>query len=268
MWFRRRGIPRPGSNPPFTVVSRRADATPAGYFTPMAEIAFSRCLAASGLLSRLSATEAKTLLAVLSIVTPNGRISATARQVADAIGVPVPVAVVRLLALSRRRWRGRHVIFSVDGGGGLSAYVPSPEIVGQRLGPLETETRVDRAAPGAGSEAVVQASRQRYARPRSVVEAEIERENGGMLPEERDAARMASQEIASTLEDADRHVRERLVKHGVDYRVANDLVRKHGRDRVATQIAYLPYRKAKNAAKMLVSSIEDDYDTPASFPQG
>jgi hypothetical protein len=99
------------------------------------------------------------------------------------------------------------------------------------------------------------------------VESEIDRENGGMLPEERDAAHRTSREIASALEAGGRHVRERLVKHGVDYRVADSLVRKHGRDKVARQIAYLPYRKAKNPAKILVSSIEDDYERPSSFPQ-
>jgi hypothetical protein len=60
--------------PPFVVQHARQDALPDGHFTPSARIAITPGLRASGLLAALPGEEVKTLLAVLSCVTPNGRI--------------------------------------------------------------------------------------------------------------------------------------------------------------------------------------------------
>jgi hypothetical protein len=160
------------------------------------------------------------------------------------------------------------VLYRIDAAGGLLGFVPSPEIAGQRLGPLELPASGDWSSPTAGRDAIILASRQKYARPRDDVEADIESENGWMMREEKDAAARLFAEMSKPLTPGERQARERLTKHGVDYRVADALVRKHGRDKVARQLAHLPFRKGvKSAAKVLVSSIEGDWDAPAGFPR-
>jgi hypothetical protein len=84
-----------------------------------------------------------------------------------------------------------------------------------------------------------------------------------MLAEEIAMAEQVRKDMQSSLTGDDLHVRERLIKHGVHHKMAELLVKRHGRDAVARQIAYLPHRKnVKSPAKILVSSIEGDWDAP------
>lgn len=261
----RRRIPPKGANPPFTVVNRRANAKKNGEFTSIAEVSLDRGLLSSGLLARLSGTDAKTLLAILSTVTANGRICAPPILVARALGVPVFVAQARLIALSMRTWRGRRIAFKI-GDGANSGYTLSPEIIGQRLGPMETASDSGQVIAVAGREAVIAHVRETYSRQRVQVEAELASLNGWVLPEEIEAASAASREREPALTQDERHAKERLIRHGVELRVADDLIRRYGRDRVARQIAYLPYRKAKTPAKVLVSAIVGDWQPPQGCP--
>ena len=265
MWFRRKAFPKPGANPPFTAVTRRTKAKSNGSHLPLAEVSFDRGLLSSGLLARLSGTDAKTLLAILSTVTANGRVCAPTVLVARALGVPAFVAKARLVALSLRTWRGRPVVYRV-GDGASTGYSLSPEIVGQRLGPLEREDDPERVIVAAGRHAVVEHARQRYSKPKDEVEAELAAAYGWVLPEEIEAARATVKEPEPTLERDERHAKERLIKHGVEPLVADDLVRRYGRDRVARQIAYLSFRKAKTPAKVLVSAIAGDWEPPPGCP--
>lgn len=257
-------MPPTGANPPFTVVNRRADAKANGEFTSIAEASFDVGLLSSGLLAALSGTNAKTLIAVLSTVTANGRVCAPPHLVARTLGVPVVVARARLLALSMRSWRGRRIVFGI-GDGANAGYSVSPEIVGQRLGPLEYVDTEPRTIAVAGRD-VFQHAREKYSRPRAEVERELASVHGWVLPEEYAVAAGMAREPEPALGTDGRHVRERLMRHGVDRHATDDLVRRCGRDRVARQIAYLPYRRAKAPTRALVSAIAADWEPPQGCP--
>ena len=263
MWTRAGAIIAGAADPPFTIVHRRTLALPGGHFTPAAEVSIGPGSAASGLFAALGPHDLQTLLAVVSLVTTNGWVRPTCHQVAAALGVTRVHAFVRLMRLTKRTWRGKPVIVRVGPWGGMVVYIPSSEIVAQRLGPLEPLTpEPDRTVRAAGREAVIEASRKSYARPRADVERELAEAHGWPFSEEAEVYAEFMREGEPALAGEDRQARQRLARLGVDQRTAERLVREYGRDRVVRQIAYLPHRKAKDKAKLLVSSIESDYAPP------
>ena len=58
-----------------------------------------------------------------------------------------------------------------------------------------------------------------------------------------------------------------LVRLGVSRRKAEVLVAKYPVERIRRQLAWLPYRAARQRAPMLIASIERDYDEPAYFSE-
>lgn len=56
---------------------------------------------------------------------------------------------------------------------------------------------------------------------------------------------------------------EKLTGHGVTRRTAESLTTEYSSDRVQRQLLALPYRSAKDPARVLVASIRDDWEMPA-----
>jgi len=231
----------------FAVEHLQADRKPNGTFTPDAQVVVLRALRTSGLLAHLPDSETKTLFAVLTQLTANGRLDATAGQVAAALGVPEAKARSRLDRLCRTYWRGRPVACEHVAESGLRSFSLSSHIVTTRDRPA-TRAPADEPEPlppAAGRDAVIAHSRSAYGRPRAEVEREIA-------------------ELYGRGADIDRKSPAgRLVALGVPPEDARVLEAAHPPGEIADQIDWLPYRGAKNPARFVVAAIEGRYEPPA-----
>jgi hypothetical protein len=252
------------SDAPFTVVNRRTKPEVNGDFVPGAEVSFSKGSAASGVFKHLSAVELQTLMAVLSLVDANGRVRPTCYQVSVVLGQLPLVTYARLKHLTRKVWRGKPVLVRVGSWGDIVVYVPSSELIAHRLGPKETAEEPSNGIAGAGRDKVIEWSRSQYARKREDVERQLVEDNGWEFWEEGSVSKDYMKEVEPHLSGDDRHARQRLMRLGVDIKTADSLVRKFGRDKIAMQVAYLPYRRFKEVdkVKVLIASIEGNYPMP------
>src|SRR5947208_2054688 len=89
----------PEADPPFLIEHLRRDETPT-HFIPAARLIVTPELRRSGLLRALNDEAVRSLLAVLTFLTPNGQIRPTAAQVAEVLGVSVGSAERRLRRLT------------------------------------------------------------------------------------------------------------------------------------------------------------------------
>ena len=232
---------------PFVIEHLQNDRTPSGKFTPDAQVVVTRALRSSGLLTYLPDSEARSLLAVLTLLTANGRLNATAAQVAAALGISEAKAQSRLDRLCQLRWNEKPVAVEQVAETGLKTVSLSPHVVAQRERPvgLRESDLPAPLPPVAGRDAVVAYSRQHYGRPRAEVEREVAAQFGWRS-------------------DIDRTTPAgRLEGLGVSPEDVQSLTAAFSDEEIANQLDWLPYRGAKNPARFVVAAIEGRYEPPA-----
>ncbi len=280
-------VPQP-PEPPFVIRVEHLDVSLGGYFRPAAHVSFASPLRTSGLLAALPPEAVKDLLLLLTFVTPNGHCAPTVRQIAQAMRVSPGKARSRLERLEALRWQARPLLWHGTSESGLEFFSPL-----SALAPVREEAKVPsayvppppiRAAP---REAVIAHSRATYARPRAEVEAQIEEMMGyrkahqspkppqaavpmaspATTPAQRtgDLAEVPlpapSPEEAEALREQEA-VRELLQQAGLDAEQAEGLLEHYDLVRIRRQLMWLPYRRAKNPAGMLLAAVKDDYEAP------
>src|SRR5579871_1126994 len=97
--------PAPQAEKPFVIVLERLEETPSGSFRPGAFLKITPALCYSGLLAALPAEDLKTLLALFTLLSPNGAILPTARQIADALHSSEGEVMARLERLMGFLWQ-------------------------------------------------------------------------------------------------------------------------------------------------------------------
>lgn len=236
---------------PLTIYVQHQDKRRNGTWRPEAWIAFSRGLHTSGFLATIPAEELKTLLGLLSFVTPNGFIAPNLAQLAQAFHLPSDKMKRRLERLLTTTWRDKPLIVQRNAGG-LTTYSPQVDFL-----PV-VEEKQDDYLPGvsmryvAGArETVVANSRRYYARPRAEVEAVIEQQLSRGQPA------VPSEETT--------HLRVRLENTGLTSEQARSLLERFDAERIRRQLAWLPYRHARNPAGLLLTAIEHDYEAPLAL---
>jgi hypothetical protein len=257
---------------PFVVEHLRLDEKNGGYFTPAAQVVVTGALRTGGLLRQMRDDEARTLLALLTFLTANGRIHPTAAQLAEALSVGEGKAKERLRRLCALSWQGKPVAFPLTRAVGQDAISLSRFVLGERdantpsSSPATTRSvrlplpappdmpAISMALPAedtpvASREAVVSHSREAYARPRAEVEREILVQLGH-----------AAEEADDTPEGA---VRRRLAALGVPREQADLLFAHHTLEEITAQIDWLPYRNAHSPARYVVAAIQGRYEPPA-----
>jgi len=284
----------PSDNPPakpFVIIPQRLDETPSGSFRPGAQVAVTPALRTSGLLLALPSEELRSLLLVLTFVTANGHVHPSALELAQALRQPVGRTRARMRRLERFLWQGRPLLYELRRESGLHAYAPSPRILGTKQAAPIPAT----AAPGdraAAREAVIARSRAAYARPRDEVEREIAERNGWPWPfrsiaEAHEELRRKALDRANAppgqpssptdlspplslipmptnlTQDPTYELRQTLLLLGVPADQADTLLAHFDADRIRRQIEWLPFRRAKSPARLLVASIYNDYEPPA-----
>lgn len=243
--------------PPFTVETGREAEEQDGRFRPTASLRLNASLRTSGLLRALPAEDAKSLLFVLTYLSPNGHMQPSAYQLAGAMGLSVPAAEGRMRRLTRPAWQGRPLLVALARADGAEAYTPAPFLVAvtARDGLPGTGGGGQAFPPGyrpAGHDAIMARTREQYARPREEVEREIARRYGWDVPGE----------MATPGERERAELRNRLEACGIGRFEADGLLERFGRERVERQLEWLPYRNAQRPGRYLAAAIEGDYAPP------
>jgi len=266
------------SERPLRVEHRRVMLDPPR-FVPESLLVVTPALKDCGLLVTLTDREARTLLAVLSLLTADGRFEAPAPAVARVLGTTDRNAGERLRDLSRVRWRAESVVIEVPREQALPVWVPAPTVVSRVLPPEPFEEKPLELNPGAEArspeespaqespaapsrrEQIYRHSRARYARTREEVEAQVLKLMG------KDPQTRAEQDQDTARDDpaegtAEAQAFQALLAFGVPRPTARLLLERFGAERCQRQAGWMGRRAARDPSRFLVAAIENDYDPP------
>lgn len=217
------------------------------------------------------------MLLLLTFVTPNGLCSPTVHLLAQAMRVPEGKARGRMERLMALRWQGGPLLAHLMSESGLEVFAARPGLAAvhedRATGPSSVPEPPLWAAP---REEVIAHSRATYARPRAEVEREIEemmgysRDQHGRpyrTPLGTPPTSVSKPEATLTKAQAEAmreqyEVRERLLQAGLQIEQAEALLVGYDTVRIRRQLMWLPHRRAKNPAGMLLAAVKDDYEAP------
>ena len=241
---------------PFVIEHRQEDRGQGGTFRPSARLVLTDRIRTSGLWRSLTPEDAKTLVFLLTFITPNGWCRPTLPELAEAMGTSQPKAKGRMDRLVQARWQGQPLAELLARPDGLDAYLP-----GRRLVDHEeiAEPEPPQAAPlrTPGREAVVAYSRARYAKTRE----EVERQIGEMMGWGPPAFAGDDPAVA----EVKRKAFKAMTDLGMPKEQALDLLTRFELGEIERQVAWLPSRNAKNPARFLAAAIEGNYDMPLNL---
>ncbi|BDI31486.1 hypothetical protein CCAX7_35370 [Capsulimonas corticalis] len=252
---------------PFVVEHLRLDRKPDGSFRPAASILMTPALRTSGLLASLPAEEVKSLIFLLSFVTPNGRCLPSVQEMALAMGVSENKMRARMNRLTDTQWLGKALVHEIKRPTGMDAYALSPEILAEApwqpddMQNLQVEP--DGRLVHSVRDAIVAHSRERYTKPRADVEREIAEFYGWRRSEY--AEKEETSEIAAKADPQRDDLRRRLFAVGVGGSQAEELLDAYPADQIHRQLDWLPYRNARNRSGLLLAAIEQDYAEPRAM---
>lgn len=252
---------------PFEIRVEHRDVDARGYFRPQAHVAFAAPLREGGFLAALPPEALRDLLLLLSFVSPNGHCAPVLHQIAGAMRVSEGKARSRLRRLVDHRFAGRPLLVHGRTESGLEFFSPCPW-----LAPAREDARATRpdSSPlpirAASREAVIEHSRATYGRPREEVERQIEDALGYQRP--RAVVALSPEEEAALTEEERETRREReevweqLRVVGLLPEQAQALLDGYDLLGIRRQLAWLPHRRAKNPAGMLLAAVKDNYEAP------
>ena len=243
--------PRPVSRLPFVVEHRQVLTNERGTrFHPEARLFVSETLRTSGLLASLPEREAKNLLWLLTYLHPNGRLFAPVSLLARDMGISERDARKQFLALTRIQWQGSPLVRHLSGDTTerftLGNQVLGEETLDTSL-PIPLPTKSNHSTTG-HRESIVEASRERYGRPRLEVE-KIVLEQMGYHPEENS-------------DTPEGEVRRGLRSLGIARDLIDELIEEFGIEACHRQVLWMPLRGAKNPARYVVAAIQENYSPP------
>jgi hypothetical protein len=118
-------------------------------------------------------------------------------------------------------------------------------------------------------DAVIEHSRRHYSHPRAEVEREMAQRMGWDQREREQEESVAQMDAeVQALTPHARAVLQRLEATGLTTEQALDLLRAYDLLRIERQLQWLPYRRAKNPAGLLLAAIADNYEAPPAFRPG
>jgi hypothetical protein len=230
---------------PFVIEVRQDRPQPTGSFVPAASLKLMEEFRTTGLLHFLSPEDLKSLLYLLTFITPEGHCQVSLPILTSAMQVSSSKVKARMHRLSEMKWQDEPLIIQVPHESGLFTYSLHPHLVAYEhltvseqhpTPPLRTVSRNQ----------IIAYSRSHYARPRAEVEKII--------------AAQLGQDIEETVEQ--RKLRYRLENVGLTSEQATEVVLTHSPDVIAQQLDWLPFRNAKNPAGYLLAAIEGGYGEP------
>lgn len=173
------------SRKPFLIELQQQEKTPSGSFVPASRLQLNPSFRTSGPLLALPPEELKSLLFLLTSVSPNGDCRALLPQLAAAMHLATGRARLRMQRLLSFRWHGEPLVLQTKAESGLVTYVLHPRLVDYvHAEEPEEEAEAPRAVQAASRQAVIEYSRGQYARIRAEAEREIARQLGHKVPDE------------------------------------------------------------------------------------
>ena len=240
---------------PFVIEHRQEDHRGAT-FRPSARVILTERVRTSGLWRALAPEDFKTLVLLLTFVTPNGWCRPTLPEMAGAMDVSKAKAASRLERLTRTHWRGQPLAELLARPDGLDAYIPGrPLVTHEEPSPPEPAQPDPIRTPG--REAVVAYSRSRYAKTRE----EVERQIGEMMGWGPPAFAGDDPAVA----EGKRRAFKAITDVGMPKEQALDLLSRFELGAIERQIAWLPSRGAKQPARFLTAAIEGSYAMPLNL---
>ena len=238
---------------PFVIEHRQEDRGRGNTFRPSARLVLTDRVRTSGLWRALTPEDFKTLVLLLTFVTPNGWCRPTLPELAEAMEVSHGKAKGRLERLLQAAWQGQPLATLLPRPDGLDAYLPSRPLVAHEDAPVPEPPE---AAPlrTRGREAVAAYSRARYAKTREEVERQIGERMGWGPPA------FAGDDPA--VAEGKRTAYKAMTDVGMPKDQALDLLSRFDLGDIERQIAWMPSRGAKNPARFLAAAIEGGYDMP------
>ena len=242
-------------NAPFVIEHHQEDRALSGTFRPSARLILTERVRTSGLWRALAPEDCKTLVLLLTFLTPNGWCRPTLPELAGAMEVSYAKAQARMERLTRTHWHGQPLAERLPRPDGLDAYLPGRQLVAHMdISPPEPPKEPPVRA--AGREAVIAYSRARYAKTREEVEKQIGDMMGWSPPD------FAGDDPA--VAEGKRRAYQAMTDVGMPKAQALDLLARFDLGAVERQISWLPQRHAKNPARFLAAAIEGGYDQPIS----
>ena len=215
-------------------------------FIPSARIHLTQHARSSGFLRVLSGTEARLFLALITHISANGDLRASASQVGHTLGIPTPVAAISLRRFLSTRHNGEPIIQRLRWETGLTLYTISQHHINHEVREKAPFTQPIQYA--AGREQIIQHNRATYATTRNEAERSVML-GLGLHPEE--------------LEDS----MSALVWRDLRYlKLKRDdiesLIAAFGIAKIRQQIDWLADRQSKNRARTLVTALINNWGPP------
>lgn len=288
------------TSPPFVIHIEHLDIKDHVYWRPSAFVKFTPALRESGFLRSIPPEELKSLLFLLTFLTPNGDCWPSLAQLAEAMGVSTGKARERMERLTDWRWQDKAMVVTAQHGNGEQACALARGMI-----PVTEDAQkssYDEPIPikAASRDAVIAYSRARYTRPRAEVEREIAELNDWDLPNDEEfseddaydvepgppeppedapspptASSESAQPGASAALDAtatldvqqrdssrQRKMRRQLARVGLNNEEVQLLMDQFEHGRIRRQLLWLPYRHARNPSAYLLAAIEGNYAPP------
>lgn len=248
-------IPQPASEDhPFHILLAHLPDGSTTHFLPTARLAVTPILRTSGLLRGLADDEVKTLLLILTYLTPNGLFLATVPQMAEAMRVAEGKMEQRLRRLQGFIWQGEPLLREQVRENGLRSYVPSTSLVGIEVAVSAAAEPLPLPIPS-HRDAVIAHSRAAYTHPRAEVERLIAEQNGWDVP------RREGTEVHGSA------IFQRLLRVGILPEQAEALIAHYPYEEIEQQLDWLPYRTVRKPAPFLIAAIENRYAEPIAARQ-
>ena len=243
------------SEPPLSILVMPRDVGREGSWRPDALVSLTKALRTSGFLMALPPEDLKSLIVMLTFLSPNGLCTVMVQQLATAFHLSPNKTRARMNRLVDFRWLDQPIIRYHKPESGVETYALMPGFL-----PVVEERIQHPAAPllkAVPREVVIEHSRRKYARTRTEVEAEIARLNNWKPIGEKVEAKPLDPQIAK--------VREKLIQAGLLEQQADDLLDRYDTPRIERQLEWLPLREARSPVGFLLSAIKNDYEAPPNW---
>jgi len=233
---------------PFLIEIRQDRPRPSGKFVPAASLKITEEFRASGLLHDLSPDDLKSLVYLLTFLSPEGNCSVSLPILTSAMRASSHQVKERMHRLSEFRFQDTNVITEIKYESGLYTYSLHPRLVAYEhltisdphpTSPIITCSR----------QRVIDNTRKHYATPRAEAERMVAEQLGHDIPET----------------EEQRKLRTRLENVGLTTEQATEVLTTYAVDIIAQQLDWLPYRKAKNPAGYLLAAIDGGYKEPRAI---
>lgn len=259
---------QPSEVKPFLVQLRQEEKQPNGSFRPAAVLQLTPSFRTSGLLFSLAPEDLKSLLFLLTFLSPNGECKAALHQLAAAMRVSAFKVGRRMNRLTAFVWNNAPLVLEQKMESSLVTFSLHPHLIAYEnwIPPEPAPFPSVSALRSTARSAVIAHSRARYGKPRAEVEREMAQHMGWDKKEQEQVETAGQMEAEfQSLTPHARAVLQRLEGTGLTTEQGLELLRAYDLLRIERQLQWLPYRHAKNPAGLLLAAIADNYEAPPSM---